>query len=262
MQHFSTSASKFGIQGEYLDSEVDFVDNALAGSVLAEKKFEVVGQVMLPVSINVMHGFFGKKFSSKRLLHYIAVFQHFRFLAVVGECRNRDPNVTVAFHVSPYVAGFKAFERLSTLVGGFALDATKFLFAVNVSLRFSATTLFFAALKTCKAVFEHRIFSTSNARTVDRTVQGVFSEFHPVSFYDRGLVRKEVAAFFTVKFERLYLRSFPSVDAFVSSHARLTAEPLAGIFRFNTERAAAIFARFIEWRRGSPCVEYAGGTLS
>lgn len=109
-----------GVDRNDVQREVDLVDHALTGAVPARKEFEVLKPVVLPVSVDVMDGFFVIEFPSKVLGHDVAVFHDGARATGAGQGRHRYPYVTVALYVLFVLATLKASLSDSHLSGYFA----------------------------------------------------------------------------------------------------------------------------------------------
>src|SRR5580692_9850589 len=88
-------ASEVRVTTDHFLREVELVNDSLTGTVTAGKKLQIADVVEKAVSVDMVHGFFGKKFSSEVLFHYIPVFKNVagRFSVFSG---NNHSNVAVS----------------------------------------------------------------------------------------------------------------------------------------------------------------------
>lgn len=247
LQLITAGAGEFGIESQHLDREVDFVDDALAGSVAAGEKLQVLDSIVVLNTVDVMNGFVGVKLAADLLLHDVAVFKHIPASGL--SILSRDSEA----HVPPATDGPGGFCRTvffpvdltHPLV--LALLRTKFLFLVDRTASWATCFLkFFAAVLAVRFVPFVGIFSASERRTRNRTVERVATEFGSVGGEIRRLHGEWAAAFFAFEFDRIDARGNSSVDGFVRAHAIDRAEFSIGFpFAGNVKGSLAVFTNLL-----------------
>lgn len=195
VQFKASRSGEVGVQSQYLDGELYLVDNALAGSVAAAEKLQVLDSVVRADAVDVVDGFSGEQVASEMFGHDIAVFHSGVFFAG-NERRHRYPDIAVAFDVAPVASSIKFFERVRPLRFSFASTAAKFLLCVDSASRFSPFGKRVATLGTSESASRFCIFFATHVGTISRAVQRVFVEFFPVSRKVRLHHNERLVAFF------------------------------------------------------------------
>jgi hypothetical protein len=196
-QFDSCGSGEVRVQSQYVDRELDLIDDALAGAVTARKEFEIRQKVVLPITVSVVNSFLRVKFAAEVLAHHVAMFQHFCFLAIIGEGRNGKPYVSVFLDMASYIARIKSVQRRNSGGRRFARLTTVFLFSVYAKSRGGARSVHeFVTVFTNKLVSFVGAFSATNLRADYRAVQGIAVEFFTIRFQMRLHHRKRLPAFF------------------------------------------------------------------
>jgi hypothetical protein len=248
LQADTSGFGEFGVESQNLYRELDFVDDALSGSVPAAKQFKVRKIVVSPVSIPVMHRLVGEQVAFEMLGHHIPMF-HDVLASRSSKNWDRYPSVSVALYVGPVVSFVKAIYGLLRLVVDFAFLVAKFLLEIETASGFTPFASFFAAAKADESVlFFGRLFSTFG-RARNRAVQWLVSKFLFVGVQIRLDHRKGVSAFFAVKRDGVF-RGGRRVES-VAAAARYAAELLV-FARVAVEHDSTIQARFLKWHGLAP----------
>jgi hypothetical protein len=245
----ATRGGELGVQLQYLDSKVDFVDDALTGTVAAGEKLEVTNIIVFPVAVNVVNGFFREQFTSEMLGHDISMFKHRMFYAS-DKARYRNPRISVTLNVARCRAFlFKSRECGLALMSSFAGSVTKFLLSINPPDWNSAAALLFSALKTGETLTFHRVFSSAEVRTRHAAIHRIFAVPLLIDFHGGWFVRKNLAAFFAVEVDQRYLRSNAAVNLFVRGYARFAAKTLLNMTRLYRKFSSTLRADLADWHR-------------
>lgn len=243
--------SELGVQGQYLDREGDFVGDALAGSVAIAEQFEVVRPVVGSHAVDVMHCFFGEKFASNLLLHYVAVFENITSRCFSVLRRDVQRNVVFA-HAPGYLRTSVFFSVYFTNPFVFTLFRTKCLRVVDSTRTFAACFVkFFAAIFTICFVSLICCFAASLSRAWHRTVEWVFTEFFVVGRQVGSFYRERFAAFPAGEFDSRYPCRRSPMKCFVGSVACRTAEFSVAVLGLNTKDSLAVLTGFLDRHRYS-----------
>ena len=184
-QIVSEFAPKFGVEQKHLYREVDFVDDALAGTVSVGEQFKVLDSVVLPIAVDVVDGFFWVESSANFLLHYVTVFKNVFACRFSVLRRDSQPDVPPAANGSSgLVSAFLAVKLADPFV--FALFRTHLLGEVNATRSISVARAFFAAVHAGEFVARFGVFALACKRAFHRAVQRIAIKFFPV----RGQVRQ------------------------------------------------------------------------
>lgn len=173
------SFGEFGVQRKHLDGEGYLVDDTLAGTVAARKKFEVFDSVVPSCSIYVMDGFSRHQVSSEMFSHDVSVLHDgVAFAGYRG--RDRYPHVAVPLDVAFEVPAFEASKSARALAFGFAFFATKLLLSINATSWFAISIRRRSALGASKFVSFIGIFAPTDVRTMHGAIQRVVIELFSV----------------------------------------------------------------------------------
>lgn len=259
LQPYTSSFGKFGVQGQYLDGESNFVDYSLAGAVSVAEQFKIVHCIMRSVTIFVMDSFFGHKFASKVLCHHVAVFKD-RVLFSSYKGRNSNVYVAAFFNVAAYVSAIKAikgsfFYSFVPTVGG-----AVFLLLVNSSAWFSAFFKSFSAVYAGESVSPIRIFFAAGSRAYARAVHRVAIEFSSV-LVQIGLLNAKGLAAVSARESSDYASWRGNI--LVKSERTSTCQAAKSSFvaRKVEEGFAAVFASFLNRHGFSPVCDNAGSLV-
>lgn len=242
LQDHTSFRGELGIQGQYLDGEGDFVNDALSGSVTGREQFEVVDGVVLPVAVDVVDGFFRKQFAAEVLFHYIAMF---KYVARWGAVFTRDyeSNITVSGNA------FRGFLfRMFFLVGNSSKQRTtgsaaQKLFSVERSAGSALNRHWVSTLDADNVpVRFFDLFSSSHA--IARTIWGIFSVFFEVGANVGRFVREQLLAHRTRKIDTRNLGVFSPKISFVQAFAMEVAKALCAVTRAYFEARTTTFASF------------------
>jgi hypothetical protein len=181
---------ELGIQSQYLDRELHLVDDALAGSVTAAEQFEVSQNIILPVTIDVVDGFFFEQLPTQVLLHNPTMLKHRSLFSVVSQRGYGAPYIPMSFNMTPYSSFVETVESCNFHSFVFAFSTAIFLFCVNAATGFSAFCYYLFASRACKGVTHSGIFSASYVRARTRAVQRRPTKSLFVSVYEHALVRE------------------------------------------------------------------------
>lgn len=252
VQFVAGGSSEVGIQSQYLDGELHFVDDALAGAVAAGEKFEVFNSIVSPNAIDVVDGFVRKQFASDMFGHNVAVFHNMPLpVLALGQFGDVEPNIAVTFCMFFVSASFKFMKRFFLLPFYFAGVSAVLLLLVKSASRFAAFVIYFAACQAGKCVARFACFSAAYSRALSRAVPRISSIFFMVRGDKVLHHRKSLAAFAT---SEIYGRSPLGWNAFVeavSASTRKTA--VFPVFARETgKRLLAIFTDFLNRHRLAP----------
>jgi hypothetical protein len=241
-QFVAGRSGELGVQGQYLDGELHFVDDTLSGAVTTVEKFEILNSVVGSDTVDMMDGFFWHKVASKLFGHDVAVF-HNVFSTGSSKNRNRDPHVTVSLFMSAIFAALKAFECLSRLGHNFAIMVAVFLLFVQTSSRFAAFRIFFAARQAYESVSSFAGFAPSYTRTLTRAVPRITCIFLVVRINEGFHHGKFFAAFAASKFHDGLSHGQWLIEAVRTSAQETAVLPV--FTRKTGKRSLAVFTNFL-----------------
>jgi hypothetical protein len=176
VQFVAGGSAEVGVQSQYLDGELHFVDDALSGSVSAREKLKIGQIIFTSLAIDVMDRLFGKQIAPKMFGHDVAVLEH-RVLHTSNEAGHRDMNVAVFFDMLFYFAAFKFIQGLRALVLGFAFLIAVFLLSVQATARLAAQGILFTAFYACEVMCSFSGAFSSGTRALHRAVHWFAIEF-------------------------------------------------------------------------------------
>jgi hypothetical protein len=220
-------ASEVRVTTDHFLREVELVNDSLTGTVTAGKKLQIADVVEKAVSVDMVHGFFGKQLAPEMLLHDVAMFQDFVGGRSVA-CRDSEHGV-FAFDSPRDLRKSVLFPADFAHPFVLALLRAKFLFLVDRAASWATRLLkFFSAIFAIRLVPLVGVFAPADSRAWDRTIERIPAEFDSV----RGDVRrphgKRIAAFLAGKFDFVDAGCRSAVDSLVRVHARCTAELAIG----------------------------------
>lgn len=228
---------------ENFDREVDFVDNALAGTMVRIEQFEIFKSVVPAISVNVVNGFLREQVSTQTFRHDMPMF-HDVLAAGPSESRDGDPHVAVAFHVPAVVSTFEFFKRLGRLGHHLAVVVAIFLLFVEATARLATFGVFFAARLANESIARFTGFATAHARALARAVQRVSSIFLVVCSDEVFHHEKTFAAFLAGEVKGSSAFGRDSFRKAVRTPARETAV-LSVFTRVTGKRLLAVFTDFL-----------------
>lgn len=120
-QFDSCGSGEVRVQAQYVNRELDFIDDALAGRLVSSPKFEIFYAVVVLIAVPVMYAFVVSKQSAQRFFHNVAVFKFFASAADAYAQVARRMRVPVFVNRSPFAAlptAFLAAELLAVVVTG------------------------------------------------------------------------------------------------------------------------------------------------
>lgn len=152
-QFVAGGSAEVGVLSQYLDGELHFVDDTLAGRLISRPQFQVRNFVIQAIAIFVMHAFeFGQR-ASQVFRHYVAMLQKLFAAALVYFSVSCRADVSVGVDRAPsstFPAAFFAAEFLAFIVG----PARSSVFVTHESALFRYTAQL--ALKCRRWFFAHR----------------------------------------------------------------------------------------------------------
>ncbi len=167
---------ELGVEPEHVDGKGHLVDDALAGAVSAAEKLQIVDGVVLPVSVDVMHGFLGEQRAPNVPFHDVAVLHDGVFLAS-NQRGHRNPNIAVAFDVPAVFAAFKTGKSHRSLVACLACGAAKFLLRIVFCMPGRSLVLpsryFLSAFETIEGLIGFGLYSSRSSGALPGAVQGI-----------------------------------------------------------------------------------------
>ncbi len=197
VQFVADRSADFGVEQEKLDREFQLVDYALSGAMIRTEQFEISDTVVEPVTVDVVHGFFGAKLTSDVLFHSMSVFQNMLDWFSCAS-RNSKQNIMASFAFSDSRKAMLFTVQLAYPFI-FALFAAYFLFDVNTPAVIAMASVLFAAVYTDEFISRLGIFAATCVRAGHRTVQRFAIEFLSVGGKIRLHHRKRLLAFFACK---------------------------------------------------------------
>jgi hypothetical protein len=244
-QLYPRICGELGVQAYHLNRKGDLVDDALPRPVTTREKLQVVDGVVLAVSVDMVNGFFGQKFTSEVLFHDVSVLKHFGLLPAVEISGDRKPNVATLFDVSSNFASEEAPLGNRSYRGVLAFNAAIFLLGVKFvvsgrPLIASALNLF-PALLTRKGLSRFGVGTASKPGAGSRAVHRVAGIFAAVFGQETWFHSKWFAALLAGEHFGRDRTTRPSMKALVLFHAFFGAV-VSGVsgFRSDEKRSAAI----------------------
>lgn len=247
-QFIAERLAEVGVQRQYLDGELRFVDDSLAGAVPAAEQFQVFDSVVAPDTVNVVDSFVLPKIAPKMLGHDVAVFHNVPLRTVSGEFGQRHPNVAVPLGMFFVAATFETFKRNLLLGSYFAIVTTVFLLTVDSPACFAVAMFFFAALLAFEFVALIRILAATAVGTEHRAVKRVFVEFFAVGGEISLPHGKKLRAFLARKRDQYVTGRRTSFVETVGAPAFKAAifAPLFDFVGIAVKRLLAVFTRHLD----------------
>lgn len=249
VQFKASRSGEVGVQSQYLDGELYLVDNALAGSVAAAEKLQVLDSVVRADAVDVVDGFSGEQVASEMFGHDIAVFHSGVFFAG-NERRHGYPNVAVPFDVSFVFTPAESVEGARSLRSRFTLVVAEFCFVIKITVWAALQRLVFAALFAGEHVVGISRFSAPECRALHGTVERISTKLLEIRFKVSGLHFERPLAFLTGKLYRWNPTCSPTVLGFKQATARNATALLSGVFVPYAKSLLALFTNLIDNRHG------------
>lgn len=250
-QHNASVACEFGIQPQYLDRERDFVDDALAGPVAGRKQFKIFRTVVSSNSVYVMNSFFGQKFTSDFLFHYIPMFQYFVSSRTISSWNSKHSVASFDAARDFWVSMPRTVNLANPFV--FTLLAAKFLGVVDRARTFAASFVKFTpAVFACRLMALISIFTASDRRTGSRTIQRFPAKLLTICRNVRLHHIKGIAAFAANKGDRCNASRRSPVQRFVRSHACTAAKLSIRVLGLDSVGGVAVFTNFFNRHGETP----------
>ena len=137
-QFIAGSPAELGVQGQYLDSELHLVGDALAGWLLLRPQFEIGRRVVNSVSILVMNIFVFVQRAAKYFSHYKAMFESLCAATQVDTNVSGRMNVALRVNGPPVPSVVPAFGRTKYLTFLPAFECPIFAYGWAVLRSFAA----------------------------------------------------------------------------------------------------------------------------
>lgn len=259
VQFVASRSAEVGVQSQYLDGELHLVDHALAGAVLAPKQFEIAQLIVEPVAVNVVHRFFGEKFTAKALFHYVSVLKD--FIRGLAASRRESKHDVVSFD-SPSYSGKSVFFSVDLAHPlALALLRAKSLFSVYPAALFSLARGFFTAVHANVLVLGLGIFPPAGVRTFFRAVQRIAAELLLVCGQVRLHHDERLLAVFAGEVDRRPTGGWKRFAEAMTTSAGQTAilAPRFGVARVAVKRLVTVLACHLDRHGYSPLFGNEGG---
>lgn len=240
----TSGAAELGIQSQYLDGELHFVDHALAGSMAAGEKLQVLDAVVSPDAVDVVDGFGIKKLSPDMLGHDVAMFQ------VVGRGQSINtgdndlnvPSAVISALENPASCVLPLIRQSAKQRSAFA--AAQAFVRIDGSAGLSLNGHVVSALHAfgVPRFFRH---ATAYAAAFCGTIQRFFAPFFNVGSQITWLHGEGFVADSAFELNRFHARCGATVDALVQGLARRCTEFLPSVGRLNCKKLSALFTVFL-----------------
>jgi hypothetical protein len=116
MQFKAGSPAEVGVQSQYLDGELHFVDNALTKRLVGHPEFEIFWLVVISIAVFVMYLLVAAQRAAKHLFHYKAVLVGFFSAAKVYAPVAGINQVALVRYWTPFSASVATLFRAEFLV--------------------------------------------------------------------------------------------------------------------------------------------------
>lgn len=234
-----------GVTGEQFSRVGQLVGDSLSRPVIARKEFQVLDPVVVPVAVDVVNSFVGKKLSSNILFHHVAMLKDFVHRNTVG--RGKAKHDVISFDAARDLrrSVFGSINFAGPFV--FALPAAKALCSVERAIAFSSASVEQrAAVLARSSVPFVRVLAPTDVRARHGAVQRVFAMLLAVRRKVARLHGERFAAGFAGKFHGRNLSSWAPVLNFVISPAHYAAVSARSVLGFDPKRCSAMFTNLID----------------
>lgn len=143
LQFEAGSSAEVGVQSQYLDSELYFVNYPLSARLPARPKFEIFESVVSTLAVNVMYCFLVGQRAAEMFRHHITMLENFRTVSKMQT--NVSGRMQMSFGVdrtprTSFPATFLAAKFLSFVVTGMPAiqrlhETSFFSFATQLALK-------------------------------------------------------------------------------------------------------------------------------
>lgn len=235
---------KLGVEKKNLHRERDFVGYALTGAMSAAEKFQILNPVVVTDAVDVMDGFFGKKFAADGLFHDVTMFKNVSAFCPIATGYNHSNVAVPSYSLGDLLVGIVRLVA-DAAKGRPAFSAAQPLLAIYGASGFALNRHRFSALDAVNLpLFVGQSLGQPHADS--GTESRILPVFLEVGADISRLHEKRLAALFAGKFHWRDLSRRTTMRGFMRGLANSAAESLGSVTRFYLERGTALFTRLMD----------------